>query len=170
MMTTANEDRIDIKLLHEPVCDVGWDVFPQPAGAECAFLGRTRSETHPEHGTLRSLRYEAYEPMAEQVLRSLADQAMERFNCLAVRIHHAVCDVPIGEASVCVNVVAGHRDKAFEACRFLIDALKMHAPIWKKEIWQDGTSWAQGSLPTSAAIEPKSQNETARRDDSSARK
>ena len=40
--------------------------FPQPAGAECAFLGRTRLEVHPEHGALVQLTYEAYVPLARR--------------------------------------------------------------------------------------------------------
>ncbi len=64
---------------------------------------------------------------------------------MLVRIHHAVGEVPVGEASVLVQVVCGHRAKAFEACRFLIDRLKATAPIWKQELWADGTSWSKGT-------------------------
>ncbi len=43
-----------------------------------------------------------------------------------------------------VQVVCGHRDDAFGACRFLIDELKRAAPIWKREEWADGTTWSKG--------------------------
>lgn len=135
---------IDVQLLRQPVTAVPFDPFPQPAGAECVFLGRTRVETHPEHGRLQRLWYESYEPMALLMLRELAERAVERFDCLAVRVHHAVGEVPPGDASVVVQVVCGHRDAAFRACRFLIDELKQSAPIWKREQWQDGTTWAEG--------------------------
>jgi molybdopterin synthase catalytic subunit len=136
---------IDVRLLAHPVEHQPFRPFPQPAGAECVFLGRTRVERHAEHGPLRRLSYEAYEPLAERVMAELADEAVARFGCLAVRLHHAVGDVPSGEASVLVQVVCGHRDESFRACRHLIDELKRRVPIWKREVWSDGTTWAEGA-------------------------
>ena len=137
---------IDVELRHEPVAASTFDPFPQPAGGECVFLGRTREEEHPEHGRLERLRYEAYGPMAERVLRDLAARAAREHDCLAVRIHHALGVVPPGEASVLVQVVCPHRAEAFAACRFLIDRLKREAPIWKREEWQDGSTWSRGTV------------------------
>lgn len=136
--------QIDVKILNHPVKASPFTPFPQPAGGECVFLGRTRAETHPDHGELKGLSYEAYQPMAEQVLQKLALEAAERFGCLAVRIHHALGEVPEGEASVLIQVATGHRGDSFDACRFLIDRLKQDAPIWKREVWADGTTWAEG--------------------------
>lgn len=136
---------IDVQLAQGPVRDVAWENIPGAVGAECMFLGRTRGESHPKHGALTLLRYEAYEPMAKSVLEDLARDAVQRFGCLAVRVHHATGDVAVGEASVLVNVITGHRDKAFEACRFLIDTLKEKAPIWKQEVWADGTTWSRSA-------------------------
>ncbi len=118
---------------------------PNRIGAECIFVGRTRLDSHPEHGDLKQLSYEAYHEMAEAVLRDLALRAVEDFGCLAVRLHHALGEVPIGEASVLVQVACGHRQKAFEACRFLIDRLKTDAPIWKRERWERGETWSEAS-------------------------
>lgn len=145
---------IDVQLMRAPVQPLPIAPFPQPAGAECMFLGRTRAEAHARHGELVRLSYEAYEPMAERVLRDLAQAAIERFSCLFVRVHHALGEVPIGEASVLVQVVAGHRDGAFRACRFLIDELKATAPIWKREEWADGTTWASGTPVHAEGSEP----------------
>ncbi len=136
---------IDVRICDRPVGMVDADHFPPDAGAECVFLGRTRGETHPRHGTLTRLSYEAYRPLADRTLTDLARDATRRFDCMFVRIHHAVGDVPVGDASVLVHVVCGHRAQAFEACRFLIDRLKASAPIWKRELWADGTSWSRGT-------------------------
>ena len=144
-MNTMPRAEPDIQLLDHPVSALPFDPFPQPAGAECVFLGRTREETHPEHGALRRLGYEAYRPMATRVLRDLAVEAGGRFDCLATRIHHAIGEVTPGGASVLVQVVCAHRGAAFEACRFLIDRLKESAPIWKQEQWADGTTWSEGT-------------------------
>lgn len=141
---TSDPPIIDIQLLDHPVGVMAFDPFPEGCGGECVFLGRTRQETSEEHGPLVRLSYEAYAPMAEKVLRSLAEEAVSRFGCHRVRIHHAVGDVPTGEASVLVQVVCGHRGESFEACRMLIDRLKAEAPIWKQEQWADGSTWSQG--------------------------
>lgn len=138
---------LEVRLLDQPVSPVSYlplEPFPQPAGAECIFIGRTRAEEHPAHGPLIRLEYEAYRGMAERVLRELAQAAVEQFGCLAVRVHHAVGPVPIGEASVLVQVVGNRRDGALQACRFLIDQIKATAPIWKREVWADGETWSAG--------------------------
>jgi molybdopterin synthase catalytic subunit len=140
----AHQPLIDVQLCDRPVEFNPLEPFPQTAGGECAFLGRTRLETHPQHGRLMRLSYEAYAPMAEAVLRALARQAVDRFDCLIVRIHHAICEVPLGQPSVLVHVACEHRAAAFEACRFLIDRLKTEAPIWKREEWADGATWSKG--------------------------
>ena len=141
---TANGPTIDVQLLDEPVQPVEIRPFPPAAGGECVFLGRTRAETHPEHGALRRLSYDAYRPMAQRVLTDLATRAASEYGCLAVRVHHAIGEVPLGAASVLVHVVSSHRAEAFRACRFLIDALKSEAPIWKREEWADGATWSEG--------------------------
>ncbi len=136
---------IDVKIVEHPVEVVAVEPFPPQAGAECVFLGRTRGEVHPRHGTLARLSYQAYVPLASRTLGELAEDAAARFECRMVRIHHAVGEVPVGAASVLVQVVCDHRAKAFEGCRFLIDRLKATAPIWKQELWADGTSWSEGT-------------------------
>ena len=141
----SDPSTIDVKIVDHPVEVVAVEPFPTQAGAECVFLGRTRGDVHPRHGKLAWLSYHAYVPLASRTLGELAEHAAERFECRMVRIHHAVGEVPVGEASVLVQVVCGHRAKAFEACRFLIDRLKETAPIWKQELWADGTSWSEGT-------------------------
>ncbi len=141
---------IDVQLIDGPVRIAAEEPFPPEGGAECIFLGRTRQESHPQHGALRRLKYEAYQPMAEDVLHRLAREAIARFGCISVQIHHSIGEVPRGEASVFIRVVSGHRAEAFEACRFLIDDLKSNAPIWKREEWERGATWSEG-FPVDAA-------------------
>lgn len=135
---------IDIQLLDAPVRYVPIDRFPTDAGGECVFLGRTRIESHAQHGQLHRLCYEAYRPMALKVMHQLAERAREQFSCQFIRIHHALGEVPPGEASVLIQTVCERRSAAFESCRFLIDQLKSHAPIWKREEWSDGATWSTG--------------------------
>ncbi len=93
-----------------------------------------------------ALEYEAYE---SQVVPRLAELDAElRVRWPAARrvvMLHRVGEVPIGEAAVVVVVSSAHRDAAFEAARFAIDALKATVPIWKRESWDGGESWGLGS-------------------------
>ncbi|MEM7229523.1 MAG: molybdenum cofactor biosynthesis protein MoaE [Planctomycetota bacterium] len=140
-----NDPFIDIQLMPKPVDAVPLSPWPEHGGAECVFLGRTRAEQHPDHGALVALHYDSYEAMARQTLHALATSAFDAFDILAVRLHHATGPVRVGEASVLVQVAAGHRDAAFRACRYLIDELKASVPIWKQEVWSDGTTWSDGT-------------------------
>ena len=74
-----------------------------------------------------------------------AREAIARWGSISVRIHHSVGEVPRGEASVLIRVVSAHRAEAFAACRFLIDALKSQAPIWKREFFEGGDVWIEGA-------------------------
>lgn len=126
---------IDVALVDGPVTYEPIERFPQHGGAESVFLGRTRAERNEASGELARLEYEAYAPMALNTMRDLVDDAVSRFGLRAVRLHHALGPVAVGDASVLVQVAAPHRDRAFEGCRFLIDRLKRDVPIWKREIW-----------------------------------
>ncbi|MCE9590614.1 MAG: molybdenum cofactor biosynthesis protein MoaE [Planctomycetes bacterium] len=118
--------------------------WPADCGAESVFLGRTRRETHPELGALIRLEYEVYAPMAESLLREMAGAAAQRWGCRAVRITHASGVVNPGEASIVIQVATPHRGEAFEACRYLIDRVKHELPVWKREIWERGTTFVKG--------------------------
>ncbi len=91
---------IDVQLVDHPIEAALVEPFPTSAGAECMFLGRTRREVHREHGELNRLYYEAHVALAENQLRELAEDAIDRFGCIVVRIHHAIGEVPLGKASV----------------------------------------------------------------------
>ena len=67
--------------------------------------------------------------IAGQRLASLAD-------ALAVRFR-----LEVGAIAVAIAVAAPHRAQAFDACRWLIDALKQRVPIWKQEWYADGSEW-----------------------------
>ena len=54
--------------------------------------------------------------------------------------------MPVTESSVIVCVSSPHRADSLEAVAFGIDALKARVPIWKKEIYDDGTkSWKENA-------------------------
>jgi molybdopterin synthase catalytic subunit len=75
-------------------------------------------------------------------LNELRDHAISNWGLLDVAVVHRIGRVDLGEASVAIAVASEHRAAAFDAGRWLIDTLKEQVPIWKKEVWSDGsTEW-----------------------------
>ncbi len=109
------------------------------AGAVATFVGTVRRHSHGRE--VVRLEYEAFEEMAEPMLRQLAADLTETHGLCSVAIHHRVGPVDIGEASVVIAVSAPHRAAALDACREAIDTLKETIPLWKKEIYADGAEW-----------------------------
>ena len=108
-------------------------------GAICSFVGTVRDHTGPHAVT--GLDYEAYKQMAEKMLRLIGGEVCEQNPEARVAILHRVGHLDVGEVSVAIAVGSPHRAAAFEGCRHVIERLKEDAPIWKKELRQDGSVW-----------------------------
>jgi molybdopterin synthase catalytic subunit len=125
-------DRLSLDVL---VRAVGHDPSGECAGEEreggalVTFSGIVR-ETEGRRA-IPHLRYESYESMARKEMEALVARARGTWPLLRVALAHRTGLVAVGEASVVVAVLAGHRGEAFEAARFLIDELKKTVPIWK---------------------------------------
>ncbi|MFC5468384.1 molybdenum cofactor biosynthesis protein MoaE [Cohnella suwonensis] len=125
-------------------------------GAAIAFVGTTREWTMGKRTV--TLEYEAYVPMAEKVLAQIGDEISERWPGTLTAIDHRIGTVGIGEISVVIAVSSAHRADAYDASRYAIERLKQVVPIWKKEVYEDGTEWKGHQLgpwdPTAPAEEP----------------
>lgn len=117
-------------------------VADEGAGGTCFFVGTVRDVD--EDRTVTSLRYEAH-PTAEKELRRVAEAVAAEGPVLAVAALHRVGHLSIGDAAVVVAASAAHRGEAFTACRKLIDELKREVPIWKHQVFGDGTAEWVGS-------------------------
>ena len=139
----SESDRIETAIIQGPVqpSPLNW---PDDCGAEAMFVGRTRIETHPTLGPLVHLEYELYETMAYERMKAIALETVRRWDCRAVRLHHAKGVVEPGQASVVIQVATPHRADAFDACRYMIDRLKHELPIWKVQVWQGGQTHVEG--------------------------
>jgi molybdopterin synthase catalytic subunit len=115
-------------------------------GAVALFLGTVRGQNRGRR--VLYLEYEAYAEMAECEMRRIEAQARERFPISAALLVHRTGRLEIGDVSVAVAVAAVHRAAAFEACRFLIESLKSTVPIWKKEFFEGGAVWIEGTGET----------------------
>ena len=109
------------------------------AGAVVTFQGTTRE--------VSKLTYDAYAEMAGPRITDILNECIKRHGLRAAAAEHRVGDVPLGEASVVVAVSAAHREEAFAGAREAIDRIKAEAPIWKKEVDEEGESWVEGTVP-----------------------
>ena len=108
-------------------------------GAIVTFTGCVRRDGQVRN--VARLEYEAFVPMAEQVLTDIADEIEREWPGARVAIQHRTGILTVGEPAVVIAVTSPHRSAAFEACRAAIDRLKERVPIWKKEIGADGAEW-----------------------------
>ena len=113
-------------------------LFDRGAGAYCGFEGWIRNEN--EGKAVLRLEYEAYEPLAVSEGEKIIAEARAKFPHLHAHCMHRTGMLEIGDCAVWVGVSAPHRDEAFQACRYIIDQLKVRLPIWKKEHYADGHS------------------------------
>jgi molybdopterin synthase catalytic subunit len=108
------------------------------AGGFCVFEGWVRNEN--DDRAVAKLEYEAYEPLCVSEGEAVLAEASAQFRILGAHCTHRVGLLNIGDCAVWVGVAAAHRDEAFQACRFIIDEVKVRLPIWKKEHYVDGPS------------------------------
>ena len=108
---------------------------PERGGVAC-FLGTVRNH-HGGREVLR-LEYSAYAPMVEAECARIVAEAESRWQ-VAVALRHRIGRLEIGDAAVAVAAASAHRDEAFVACRHIIEELKRRVPIWKREVYADGT-------------------------------
>ena len=131
--TTALVDGpIDVASLERAIAGSGH-------GALVTFVGRARDRADDER-TVIELEYELYPEMATSVLADIASEAEQGWG-VAVAVVHRHGIVPIGEAAVAIVTAAVHRAEAYEANRFVIEAIKDRLPIWKRERFADGSEW-----------------------------
>ena len=87
------------------------------------------------------LSYEAYPEMAVPVMQAMASEMAERWPGCRVAMVHRTGMVAIGEPSVVIAVGTPHRAECYEASRYAIEQLKARLPVWKKEVYEDGSAW-----------------------------
>jgi molybdopterin synthase catalytic subunit len=112
-------------------------------GAVVTFLGTVRGENQGRR-VLR-LEYEAFEPLALKVFRTIQEEARERWPSARVAFHHRVGRLELGEASVAIAASSPNRAEAFAACRYVIERIKQVAPVWKREFFEGGDVWIEGA-------------------------
>lgn len=112
-------------------------------GAQTLFVGVVRN-LHAGRKVL-AVSYDAFTPLCEKVFREICQEAEQKWGPLSLTLVHRTGRLGVGEASVVIAVGSPHRDESYLASRYLIEELKVRAPIWKKEHYEDGeTEWLRG--------------------------
>jgi molybdopterin synthase catalytic subunit len=106
------------------------------AGAQVVFCGVVRSDDGGRE--VVELEYQGH-PSAEVVLREIADEFAAEPDVLALAVSHRVGELAIGDVALVAAVATAHRREAFEICARLVDEVKHRLPIWKRQVFADGT-------------------------------
>ncbi len=113
-------------------------------GATASFVGSMRDFN--QNDTVRAMTLEHYPGMTEGQLESIVEDAKQKWPLLDALIAHRIGEISPGEPIVLTVCWSAHRAAAFDACRFLMEALKSRAPFWKKETLEgDATRWVSGN-------------------------
>jgi molybdopterin synthase catalytic subunit len=113
-------------------------------GGVAAFVGAVRESPVVDGEAGRSvvrLEYDAHPTLAAERLRAIAEAAARRWDVLKVVAVHRTGACELGEPTVVVTCGAAHRAGALDACKWIIDEVKSTVPIWKREIYADGSAW-----------------------------
>lgn len=111
--------------------------FPECGGIGI-FVGTVRN--HHEGRAVEALKYTAYAPVAEKMIRQIEHDIQQKYQVSYVRVVHRVGLLDIGDTAIIAMVYAAHRREAFEACEEAVERVKHEVPVWKEEFYTDGSS------------------------------
>jgi MoaE-MoaD fusion protein len=109
------------------------------SGAIASFLGIVREFARGRQVVY--LEYDAYPAMAVAKMREIGGEIRARWPVDRIAMVHRVGRLIVGEASVAIAIASPHRQEALQACAYAIERLKEIVPVWKKEVWADGSEW-----------------------------
>lgn len=133
-MITIQADDFDVGAEYQTLRQAG-----SQTGAIAIFTGLVRD--FGDKTGVTGLFLEHYPGMTDQVISALIEQARERWDIQSVRVIHRIGALALHDQIVFVGVCSAHRNDAFAACQFLMDALKTTVPFWKKELSAEGEHW-----------------------------
>ena len=120
----------EIKLIKDKYSDVG---------AVNTFIGYVRDLNNKKD--VKFLELEVYETMAKKELSKILNNAVKEWGLIDCLIIHRYGKLNVNDKIVLVACFSEHRDDSYSACKYIMDFLKKNAPIWKKEIYSEGSAW-----------------------------
>ncbi|MBI3428653.1 MAG: molybdenum cofactor biosynthesis protein MoaE [Actinobacteria bacterium] len=138
MTKTFTQIPILTLLTVEPISAIllSHEVASRAAGAVVTFSGNVRDHDHGK--SVESLSYEIH-PSSSEILAETVREVASRYEVTGVAVAHRYGEIAIGEAALAIAVAAAHRDQAFKACAELVSEIKAKIPIWKHQVFADGT-------------------------------
>jgi molybdopterin synthase catalytic subunit len=113
-------------------------------GATAVFVGTMRDFNQGDGVVGMTL--EHYPGMTEKQLALIVEQANQQWVLMDTLLIHRIGDVVPDDSLVLVAAWSAHRGDAFDACRFIMEALKKQAPFWKKERLASGeVRWVESN-------------------------
>jgi molybdopterin synthase catalytic subunit len=141
-------DRIHVAIATQALSVQDAMVFvADPAhGAADVFVGAVRN--HNLGKPVRGVSYDVFDALCLTVFEAIARSAQQHWgDDLKIYIEHFKGRLDIGGLSVVIAVSSKHREESFAACRYVIEAIKHQAPVWKQEHYVDGDSdWVKGHV------------------------
>lgn len=122
--------------LEELIEDLGDD--PR-RGAITTFTGVTRADSDHDGATVEKIEIETWEDKSSEVMQQIAKEIGDTYNLLGLRLVHLDGIIKLGEPIVFIVISSAHRQEAFEALEEAIHRYKNDSPVWKKEIYDDGS-------------------------------
>jgi molybdopterin synthase catalytic subunit len=110
-------------------------------GCIVCFQGIVRDYSRGKQ--VEKMKIEVYNEMALLELRKIRKEALDRYRVQEIAVIHRYGELFVNDDIVFIAVAAGHRAEAFDACRFVIEELKVRVPLWKKEYTTEGEVWVE---------------------------
>ena len=137
-----------LEITHKPLNNLTIEesMRRESTGASVTFLGTTRNNF--ENKIVIQLAYECYLPMAMNEMIKIVEECRVKWPEISgIGVVHRIGEVKVKEISIVVVVSSPHRPDAFNAAQYLVDHVKKTVPIWKNEMYDDGTSLWKESCP-----------------------
>lgn len=134
--TIARVVRAEVVLGRVSVPGLAAAVEDRAAGAVVTFDGMVRD--HDRGRGVNGIVYSAH-PSAEEVVARIAHEVAGRPGLRALAVVHRVGDLEVGDTALGVAVSADHRAPAFEAVGDIVEEVKKRLPVWKHQLFADGT-------------------------------
>ncbi len=129
VLAEVTEEPLDVAAHEAAVADPA-------AGAVVSFSGAVRD--HDGGRAVTGIEYLGH-PSAGRVLSEVVADVAARTDVEAVAVSHRLGPLAVGEAALVVAVAGAHRQEAFEAAALLVEEVKHRLPVWKRQVFADGT-------------------------------
>ena len=132
-------------------------------GGIATFFGTVRAQNAGRR--VVAVEYQAYAAMAERILGEIEEEMRRDHGALRIALVHRIGRLEVGEISVGIAAGAPHRGEALASVAHAIERVKQSLPVWKREIYADGSAWLEGAgatLPERSGPEPPDAKKTGK--------